>query len=566
MKIESLHIDGYGKWHNADYALNAPVVILYGPNEAGKSTLFGFIRSMLYGFATRANLPLRQEPINGGKHGGSLLLTDENGDTYRVERYAGTSAQLRVRLIGSAMETVVKENGGANPEAGFMTPWAEEITLAQADFERRFMGGIPERLFKQLFAVNLTELQEIGALKGEELGRYLYHAGWSGGRALQAAEKKLRQELDALYRPRGVNQKMNQLLKALERLEGEQRQRPDEIAAYNELSASLDRTLAELAEREAKLPLLTENLNLLLKAYEIRNIWLRKLALDRERSQISGTERLPADAESRWTQLLAERNRKEEEQQRLTKLLDHLQHELAGIVVNEALLANADEVETLALSVEAINRQRLERRDLLAEQRELQERLERLLARIAEDWTVEELKQLTITVADREYARSVKAAAAEGEREVERLLSARRNASEQAAEVQMELGRMSGQGGQRPGDAASRQAAENEEHAVFALLPSTLEELKRAWHVFEQAYREWELEAARAEQEALLLGGTSAAGQSGRRISAAALLAAAAAGGAGALALGAAAGGLRGAALWGAAAGGAALALALAAL
>ncbi len=69
MKIANLDVEGYGVWtglrieHFSD-ALN----VFYGPNEAGKTTLLQFIRSMLYGFSPqrRRYLP----PMRGGRGGG----------------------------------------------------------------------------------------------------------------------------------------------------------------------------------------------------------------------------------------------------------------------------------------------------------------------------------------------------------------------------------------------------------------------------------------------------------------------------------------------------------------
>ena len=49
MKILDLHIDGFGKFHNRDISFSDGLNIVYGKNEAGKSTLHTFIRGMLFG-------------------------------------------------------------------------------------------------------------------------------------------------------------------------------------------------------------------------------------------------------------------------------------------------------------------------------------------------------------------------------------------------------------------------------------------------------------------------------------------------------------------------------------
>ena len=49
MKILSLNIDGFGKFHDRDISLEDGLNGVYGKNEAEKSTLHTFIKGMLFG-------------------------------------------------------------------------------------------------------------------------------------------------------------------------------------------------------------------------------------------------------------------------------------------------------------------------------------------------------------------------------------------------------------------------------------------------------------------------------------------------------------------------------------
>ena len=52
MKLTSLKIDGFGMWSDLELeGLDEPLSVFYGRNEAGKTTLLQFIRSILYGFS-----------------------------------------------------------------------------------------------------------------------------------------------------------------------------------------------------------------------------------------------------------------------------------------------------------------------------------------------------------------------------------------------------------------------------------------------------------------------------------------------------------------------------------
>ena len=91
MKISDLYLDGFGHFHQRSIGpLTEPVTVIHGPNEAGKSTLLAFIRTILFGFPPRVRS--FYPPQAGGRHGGRITLVDDDGEAYVVERFAGTGA------------------------------------------------------------------------------------------------------------------------------------------------------------------------------------------------------------------------------------------------------------------------------------------------------------------------------------------------------------------------------------------------------------------------------------------------------------------------------------------
>ena len=68
MRILDLHIDGFGKFHDLSVSFDQDLNVVYGKNEAGKSTLHTFIRCMLFGLergrgrAARGDLYSKYEP------------------------------------------------------------------------------------------------------------------------------------------------------------------------------------------------------------------------------------------------------------------------------------------------------------------------------------------------------------------------------------------------------------------------------------------------------------------------------------------------------------------------
>ena len=98
MRIESLYIDGFGHFNQRTFGpFGSSVTIFDGENEAGKSTLLAFIRTVLYGFPSRGR-DAHYPPIRGGKHGGHIVVTAEDGIRYKVERYvAAKGGNLSVK-------------------------------------------------------------------------------------------------------------------------------------------------------------------------------------------------------------------------------------------------------------------------------------------------------------------------------------------------------------------------------------------------------------------------------------------------------------------------------------
>ncbi len=97
MTINEIYIKNFGKLSSYKLTAHDGINIIYGPNEAGKSTIMAFIKSMLYG-AGRAENRRKYEPWNGGKMGGTLSF-ECAGKHYSLSRQFGsTKAQDKIEL------------------------------------------------------------------------------------------------------------------------------------------------------------------------------------------------------------------------------------------------------------------------------------------------------------------------------------------------------------------------------------------------------------------------------------------------------------------------------------
>lgn len=93
MKITHIYIRGFGKLNKLDIELTSGINVIFGHNEAGKSTLQEFIKAMLYGMKrSRASREAKTEglkrfiPWSGGQFGGYIDVELDNNKKYRIDR------------------------------------------------------------------------------------------------------------------------------------------------------------------------------------------------------------------------------------------------------------------------------------------------------------------------------------------------------------------------------------------------------------------------------------------------------------------------------------------------
>src|SRR5438046_2274494 len=138
MKIDHIHIDGFGVWSDRTWGPLTPGLNLFhGPNETGKSTLMAFVRAILFGFDRRGS-PRRYEPLNGGSHGGWLDLAVQDR-RIRIARKAS-------RYARGAVTTYEGDSAGGDQELDSL------------------LGGTTRTLYHNVFAFGLEELEQFNTL------------------------------------------------------------------------------------------------------------------------------------------------------------------------------------------------------------------------------------------------------------------------------------------------------------------------------------------------------------------------------------------------------------------
>ena len=228
MKILGMHVDGFGTLSDLDIDDISPTLsIVCGPNEAGKSTLLDFVRTMLFGFPDRRSRQPQREPLRGGRHGGVLRILDDAGTEWSLERYA----DIRQPKLSS-------NDGRIGGEAEL----------------RSILGHADVGIFRSVFAFGLGELGSLAALEEDEVRDLIFTAGVLGaGKSATAALKALEERRSALVRLRS-SARANDLQKKLEAAEHDLRERRRAASGFPSREADLRRLEAAAeAARERRL-------------------------------------------------------------------------------------------------------------------------------------------------------------------------------------------------------------------------------------------------------------------------------------------------------------------------
>ncbi|MBQ9983890.1 MAG: AAA family ATPase [Lachnospiraceae bacterium] len=115
MKVNKLHLQDFGQFHNKDVTLAPGINVIYGANEAGKSTTKDFIVDMLYGIDKSRGVGARfdhyeqKKPINGSAFSGAMEVT-KDGNPYLIERnFSRHEKQTTVRDLNTGREIPLRE-------------------------------------------------------------------------------------------------------------------------------------------------------------------------------------------------------------------------------------------------------------------------------------------------------------------------------------------------------------------------------------------------------------------------------------------------------------------------
>ncbi|HLP73892.1 MAG TPA: AAA family ATPase [Bacteroidales bacterium] len=208
MILQEIHISGFGIFHDVSNKFRNGINVIYGPNEAGKSTLLKFIRYVLFGYKPRE---VRMEALSGGKLGGTARVKMSSGEVLSLER---------------------KENK--------LSVYKNDLPLNDTGIWSRMLNDANDNLFRNIYAFSLEDLNDTGSFRESAIEDRIFSISTGlGNISIGDTSDAIRDKADLIYKPSGRIQQIPQILNAIEQHEEALRLLTESLDSYNELQRNL---------------------------------------------------------------------------------------------------------------------------------------------------------------------------------------------------------------------------------------------------------------------------------------------------------------------------------------
>lgn len=289
MIIKSICLDNFGKFKNKTVEFSNGINLLYGENEAGKTTLHTFIKGMLFGL--------------DGKHG----KNQENNEYEKYIPWENPDEYKGSMVIESdGVEYLIERNFLKSERKCTITRVSTGRELDKDEIEELFYG------FDENCYYNTISISQLGSITNRELEKVLknYTANLGSTKTteidIQEALDQLEDTKEKLILEGGADRK-EEVEEEVSNINGELKQLEEE---EKEIVESIETNRDEVAKLRAQVKALEELDNVQTERQIKKNI--------NQENLLQRTEMLTADME----RLISDKERADKHQQELKDLLD----------------------------------------------------------------------------------------------------------------------------------------------------------------------------------------------------------------------------------------------------
>lgn len=329
MKFAKLYLKAFGPFTDLllDFeATKGQFHLIYGPNEAGKSSLLRAISALLFGIPERTQDAFLHDP---GTLRIGAALTRSDGKRIAFMRRKGRT------------KTLLQWNEAQPQEVS--SQHLEDALFAD------FLGSLDEGQFHSMFGLDHERLIAGGKdiLSGRgDVGQSLFEAG-TGLIGLRDIRTSLEDEAGRLFSPRGSTPIINKAISEYQEARIQVKQHSVRSADWVRLSKDLDAIRRRLEEVGADLQAKRRDRDRLVRIQRNLPLIARHAQCLEELQDLAGVPKLADDArERRLTAQAALRDAEERRRSSETKC-EELERELNTVVIPEGLLDHSTHVEDL---------------------------------------------------------------------------------------------------------------------------------------------------------------------------------------------------------------------------
>lgn len=476
MKIVEIDIHGFGQLSQMQLSLGAPFVVIYGKNESGKSTLFQFIHTMLFGFSRKRDTTKYLAPVYGGHHGGSLIIETRDHEFVKLTRF-------KEQHQGKAQVTIMEWDESKEK----LIPSGQATIMDQSQLEKNYFDNVSSRLFQQVSTISLGELQATSVMNEKELSQYLYHASWESGKYVAELDRELTERQEKLFKPRGQNQKLTLHMKQLDALE----RKYEEVELQLEQFVALEQQLVDIDESitayHDAMKQKQQELALLEGIEHHRELWITEQSIKQELDQLKEIGLLPASFSSEVESFVQERDALLQERRNIEQKRNELQHKIDHIHIEEQVIRYAPSIKRHAQAMPIIAEQQEQLKERRLELGNIEELLKELQERVPAYFSLDQILRLHISYEQREH--------------FDRLLDERKGLLAKQAEQQFEYEQVVRQLRKNSGEINTLEQLKQDGLKQIdsycekkQLIPTNLAELQENRLLLQEAYRQFDYE------------------------------------------------------------------------
>jgi uncharacterized protein YhaN len=371
MKLLTLNLKAVGPFTDVvlDFAAGEhDLHLIYGPNEAGKTSTLRALSHLLFGFPQRS-----------------------------ADNFVHPNDQLRVagRLRHSSGDEleIIRRRGQKNTLRG-----PDDAAIVAQEHLARYLDGINQSTFETMFGIDHQRLtqagEEIRTGQGQ-LGEMLFAAG-AGLAGLSQAQKTLDNGLDELYRPKGQNPRINKGLAELRGIQEELKRRQlssEEWLMHNNCYQETQNAAEQIREQVRKLRGEQARLKRIRSA---SGFVARRRRLNQELDALGNVIRLRDDfgVELRNAQDLV--RQADNTFARALDALDEIGEQLAHVDPPQILLDGANEIDALKERLGAVEKAAQDRGKLESFQHDAEHEARRILRELGRTIVIDEAETLRL--------------------------------------------------------------------------------------------------------------------------------------------------------------------------